>query len=109
MVIYKRGGDLNLRLPKDKSSKWQEPDTNPGPQECESDALTRSRRTRYLPVMQYFQSWFVFAPNTNSADALNVSVDVWKLFVVRVGNAGRVHKRSSPVDFFILSMKNYIL
>ena len=46
MVIYKRGQTFELGKPRKKSSKWPEPELNPGPPDCESDALIS--RPRYV-------------------------------------------------------------
>ena len=40
MAIYKRGREFELGTTEHKSSKWPERDSNPGPPDCESDALT---------------------------------------------------------------------
>ena len=40
LAIYKRGRGFELRTTENKSSKWPERDSNPGPPDCESDALT---------------------------------------------------------------------
>ena len=44
MAIYKRGREFELRTTEHKSSKWPERDSNPGPPDCESDALTTRPR-----------------------------------------------------------------
>ena len=49
MTIYKRGRECELRMTEHKSNKSPERDSNPGPPDCESDALTT--RPRCLPVM----------------------------------------------------------
>ena len=46
MAIYKRGREFELGTTEHKSSKWPERDSNPGPPDFESDALTT--RTRCL-------------------------------------------------------------
>lgn len=56
MVIYKRGGGFEFETTERQIQQVTGAGHEPGTPECESDALTRSRRTRYLPVMQYFQS-----------------------------------------------------
>ena len=44
-LFYKRGRGFELGTTENKSSKWPERDSNPGPPDCESDALTtRPRR-----------------------------------------------------------------
>ena len=40
MAIYKRGRKFELGMTEHKSSKWPEWDSNLGPPDCESDALT---------------------------------------------------------------------
>ena len=40
LAIYKRGREFELGTTEHKSSKWPERDSNPGPPDCESDALT---------------------------------------------------------------------
>ena len=40
LAIYKRGRGFELGTTENKSSKWPERDSNPGPPDCESDALT---------------------------------------------------------------------
>ena len=40
MAIYKRGRGFELGTTEHKSGKWPERDSNPGPSDCESDALT---------------------------------------------------------------------
>ena len=47
MAIYKRGREFELGTTEHKSSKGPERDSNPGPPDCESDALTT--RPRCLP------------------------------------------------------------
>ena len=49
MAIYKRGREFELGTTEHKSSKWPERDSNPGPPDCESDALTT--RPRCLHVL----------------------------------------------------------
>ena len=44
MAIYKRGRGFELGTTENKSSKWPERDLNPGPPDCESDALTTRPR-----------------------------------------------------------------
>ena len=44
MAIYKRGREFELGTTEHKSSKWPERDSNPGPPDCESDALTTRPR-----------------------------------------------------------------
>ena len=45
LAISKRGRGFELGTTENKSSKWPERDSNPGPRDCESDALTtRPRR-----------------------------------------------------------------
>ena len=39
MAIYKRGRGFELWTTENKSSKWPERDSNPGPPVCEFDAL----------------------------------------------------------------------
>ena len=39
-TFYKRGRGFELGTTENKSSKWPEQDLNPGPPDCESDALT---------------------------------------------------------------------
>ena len=49
LAIYKRGRKFELGTTEHKSSKWPERDLNPGPPDCESDALTtRCRAKRSL-------------------------------------------------------------
>ena len=48
MAIYKRGRGFELGTTVNKSSKWPERDSNPGPPDFESDALTT--RPRCLPI-----------------------------------------------------------
>ena len=50
MAIYKRGREFKLGTTEHKSSKWPERDSNPGPPDCESDALTT--RPRCLPQVE---------------------------------------------------------
>ena len=40
LAIYKLGRVSELGMTENKSSKWPEQDSNPGPPDCESDALT---------------------------------------------------------------------
>ena len=40
MAVYKRGRGFELEKTENKSYKWPERDSNPGPRDCESDALT---------------------------------------------------------------------
>ena len=47
LAIYKRRQGFELGTTANKSSKWPERDSNPGPPDCESDALTT--RPRCLP------------------------------------------------------------
>ena len=47
MAIYKRGQGFELGTTENKSSKRPERDSNPGPPDCESDAMTT--RSRCLP------------------------------------------------------------
>ena len=47
MAIYKCGREFELGTTEHKSSKWPERDSNPGPPDCESDALTT--RPRCIP------------------------------------------------------------
>ena len=49
MAIYKRSREFELGTTEHKFSKWPERDSNPGPPDCESDALTT--RPRCLLVM----------------------------------------------------------
>ena len=49
MAIYKRGRESELGTIEHKSSKWTERDSNPGPSDCESDALTTRPR---CPLLQ---------------------------------------------------------
>ena len=49
MAIYKRGREFELGTTEHRSSKWPERDTNPGPADCEFDALTT--RPRCLPML----------------------------------------------------------
>ena len=44
LAIYKRGREFELGTTEHKSSKWPERDSNPGPPDCESDALTTRPR-----------------------------------------------------------------
>ena len=44
MAIYKRGLGFELGTTKNKASKWPERDWNPGPPDCESNALTSRPR-----------------------------------------------------------------
>ena len=44
MAIYKRGREFELGTTEHKSSKWPERNSNPGPPEYESDALTTRPR-----------------------------------------------------------------
>ena len=45
MAMYKRGREFELGTTTEhKSSKWPERDSNPGPPDCESDALTTRPR-----------------------------------------------------------------
>ena len=44
MAIYKRGREFELGTTEHKSSKWPERDSNAGPPDCESDALTTRPR-----------------------------------------------------------------
>ena len=48
--------DLKLGQPK-KSSKWREPDSNQGPPDYESDALTT--HPRCLPNIQLYVHWYI--------------------------------------------------
>ena len=50
MAIYKRGREFELGTRKNKSGKWPERDSNPGPPDFESDALTT--QPRCLPKMR---------------------------------------------------------
>ena len=50
MAIYKHGRGFELGTTEHKSSKWPERDSNPGPPDCESDAVTT--RLRCLPAKQ---------------------------------------------------------
>ena len=50
MAIYKRDRGFELLTTENKSCKWPERDSNPGPPDCESDALTT--RPRCLPKKQ---------------------------------------------------------
>ena len=52
MAIYKRGLGFELGTTENKSSKWPERDSNPGPPDCESDALTN--RLRRLLKLKLF-------------------------------------------------------
>ena len=53
MAIYKRGRGFELGTTENKSSKWPERDSNPGPPDCKSDALTT--RPRCLPMKDGFE------------------------------------------------------
>ena len=53
MAIYKRSRGFELGTTEHKSSKWPERDSNPGPPDCESDALTT--RPRCLPTTASLQ------------------------------------------------------
>ena len=44
LAIYKRGRGFELGMNETKSSKWPERDSNPGPPDYESDALTTRPR-----------------------------------------------------------------
>ena len=54
MAIYKRGREFELGTTEHKSSKWPERDSNPGPPDCESDALTTP------PLSQVFTTNLTF-------------------------------------------------
>ena len=51
MAIYKRGREFELGTTEHKSSKWPERDSNPGPPDCESDALTTRPRCLQIMIM----------------------------------------------------------
>ena len=52
MAIYKRSRGFELGTTENKSSKWPEQYSNPGPPDCESDALTtRPRCLLYMVMM----------------------------------------------------------
>ena len=51
MTIYKCGRGFELETTENKSSKWAERDSNPGPPDCESHVLTT--RPRYLVLLVY--------------------------------------------------------
>ena len=51
MAIYKRGREFELGTTEHKSSKWPERDSNPGPPDCESDALTTRPRCLLRKVL----------------------------------------------------------
>ena len=57
MAIYERGREFELGTTEQKSSKWPEQDSNPGPPDCESDALTT--RPRCLPFHSSFTIKFL--------------------------------------------------
>ena len=61
MAIYKRGREFELGTTEHKSSKWPERDSNPGPPDCESDALTT--RPRMPPKETIFEQRFVSYPD----------------------------------------------
>jgi len=52
LAIYKRDRGFELGTTENKSSKWPERDSNPGPPDFESDALTT--RLRCLPNVYAF-------------------------------------------------------
>ena len=58
MAIYKRGRGFELGTTENKSSKWPERDSNLGPPDCDSNALTT--RQRCLLDFVFFQSQFPF-------------------------------------------------
>ena len=51
MAIYKRGQGFETGKIGNKSSEWPKRDSNPGPPDCKSDAMTTSNAC-----------WFLFAP-----------------------------------------------
>ena len=52
MAIYKRSRGFELGTTENKSGKWPEQYSNPGPPHCESDALTtRPRCLLYMIMM----------------------------------------------------------
>ena len=53
MAIYKRGREFELGTTEHKSSKWPERDSNPGPPDCESDALTTRPRCLLPKVLKF--------------------------------------------------------
>ena len=54
MAIYKRGRGFELGTTENKSSKWPERDSNPGPPDCESDALTTRPRCLGVKTCEVF-------------------------------------------------------
>ena len=51
MAIYKRGRGFELETAENKSRKWPERDSNSGPPDCVSDALTT--RPRCHPLLKF--------------------------------------------------------
>ena len=60
MAIYNRGRGFELGTTESKSSKWPKQDSNPGPPNCESDALTTRPRISLDTLMNLF-GYFAFA------------------------------------------------
>ena len=50
MAIYKRDRGFQLGTANNKSSKWPERDSNPGPPDCQSDAMTTRIQYATLPL-----------------------------------------------------------
>ena len=50
MAIYKRGRGFELGTTENKSSKWPERDSNQGPPDFESDALTTRPRCLHIYI-----------------------------------------------------------
>ena len=51
MAVYKRGRRFQLRTTENKSSKWLQWDSNLGPSDCESDALTTRCLINYYNII----------------------------------------------------------
>ena len=73
VAIYKRGQGFELGTTEIKSSKWPERDSNPGPPDCESDALTTRPRCLFKSIALLFAT----IESRRKPERVNCHKDLW--------------------------------
>ena len=76
LAIYKRGRGFELGTTENKSSKWPERDSNPGPPDCESEALTTRPRCYVLLLRRNF---FVMDPDNEAGEKSAILVRMYSI------------------------------